>query len=75
MKRCESCGTNLKADLFSAEPVCSICKVKFIGCLPTTPKLIALARARLGLTDGDYLQQDKRARKRFARHLYRPLIL
>jgi len=58
---CAICGTNLKEDLFSAvtqEPVCTICKMKFIGGLPTSPARIAQARERLGLADGIYLHQD-----------------
>lgn len=64
MKRCAICGTDLSKDLFSAvtgEKCCSICKVKFIGGLPTSDERIATARARLGLADGGYLQQDNGA--------------
>jgi threonine dehydrogenase-like Zn-dependent dehydrogenase len=64
MKRCAICGTDLGKDLFSAvtaEPCCSICKFKFIGGLPTSDERIALARARLGLEDGTYFQQDNGA--------------
>lgn len=64
MKRCAICGTDLGADLFSAvtgEKCCSICKVKFIGGLPTSDERIAQARQRLGLSDGQYLQQDNGA--------------
>jgi hypothetical protein len=45
----------------TAEPCCSICKFKFIGGLPTSDERIALARARLGLEDGTYFQQDNGA--------------
>jgi recombinational DNA repair protein (RecF pathway) len=67
VKHCAICGTNLSADLFSAvtgEPCCSICKVRFIGGLPTTPERIATARAGLGLADGDFLAQDNGAEAR-----------
>lgn len=62
--KCAICGTSLEDDLFSAvtqEPVCSICKIKFIGGLPTSQALIAKARALLGLKDGEYLVQDNGA--------------
>ncbi len=58
---CGICGEPSKNDLFSAvtgEPVCSICKVKFIGGLPTTQPLIFKARERLGLKEGEFLQQN-----------------
>lgn len=58
---CEICGLDNSKDLFSAvtgEPVCSICKLKFIGGLPTTKERIATAREKLGLKDGEFLQQD-----------------
>lgn len=64
MKRCAVCGNNLGNDLFASvtgEKCCAICKVKFIGGLPTSDELIAQARARLGLGDGEYLQQDNGA--------------
>ena len=63
MKRCAICGTDLSRDLFASvaqEPVCCICKVKYIGGLPTQT-MIAPARAALGLADGEYLQQDNGA--------------
>lgn len=59
---CEICGAPKKDDLFSAvtgEPVCSICKVKYVGGLPTTKARIAEIRATLGLREGEYLQQDR----------------
>ena len=62
--KCEICGKPSKADLFSFvtnEPVCSICKVKWIGGLPTTRERIAEVRTHLGLADGTYLVQDNRA--------------
>jgi len=58
---CPICGTLLKNDLFAAvtgEPICSICKLKFIGGLPTTNERITSARARLGLKEGELLKQD-----------------
>ena len=64
---CQICGKPLSGDLFSAvtgEPVCSICKHNHIGGLPTTPGLIAKARARLGLADGEMLKQDRAAEAR-----------
>ena len=67
MKRCAICGTNLADDLFSAvtgEKCCSICKVKWIGGLPTTDRRIAEARQKLGLADGEYLTQDNGAEAR-----------
>ncbi len=60
-KACEICGKPKKDDLFSAvsgEPVCSICKIKFIGGLPTTNERIKAARERLSLKDGEFLLQD-----------------
>ena len=59
--RCQICGTSLDKDLFSAvtgELVCTICKIKFIGGLPTTPARVQQVRDKLGLTQGEYLQQD-----------------
>ena len=64
MKRCAICGKPKEDDLFSAvtdEPVCSICKLNFIGGLPTTQRRIGEARERLGLTEGEYLIQDNAA--------------
>jgi len=61
MAKCEICGTPRENDLFSAvtgEKVCSICKLKFIGGLSTNSRLIDAARARLGLSEGEYLVQD-----------------
>ncbi len=61
MKKCEICGKPQQDDLFSAvtqEPVCSICKIKFIGGLPTTPNRIQAARELLGLSEGEYLVQN-----------------
>jgi len=61
MANCEICGTPRENDLFSAvtgERVCSICKLKFIGGLSTNSRLIDAARARLGLSEGEYLVQD-----------------
>ena len=61
MDKCNICGKPSKDDLFSAvtqEPVCSICKLKYIGGLPTTPERIKTARDLLGLRAGEYLKQD-----------------
>jgi hypothetical protein len=60
VKRCAICGTDLSKDLFASvaqEPVCCICKVKYIGGLPTQD-MIAPVRAALGLPEGVYLVQD-----------------
>jgi len=59
--RCAICGTDLSKDLFSfvtQEKCCSICKLKFIGGLPTCDERIAKARQALALADGEYLVQD-----------------
>lgn len=64
MSACQICGKPQNDDLFSFvtnEPVCSICKVKFIGGLPTTPDRVREARNSLGLTAGEYLKQDNGA--------------
>ena len=64
MGKCAICGTDLEKDLFSAvtrEPVCSICKLKYIGGLTTSPARITIARSRLGLAEGEYLKQDNPA--------------
>ena len=62
--RCHICGKPNNDDLFSyvtGEKVCSICKIKYIGGLPTIPERINKAREALGLKDGEYLQQDNGA--------------
>ena len=59
--KCEICGKPQADDLFSyvtQEPVCSICKFKYIGGLPTTRERIAKVRKALGLKAGEYLEQD-----------------
>ena len=64
MTKCAICGNDLGNDLFASvtgEKCCCICKVKFIGGLPTVDERIAAARARLGLADGQYLSQDNGA--------------
>lgn len=64
MKRCAICGNDLGQDLFASvtgEKCCAICKVKWIGGLPTSDERISAARERLGLQAGDYLQQDNGA--------------
>lgn len=68
MNVCGICGKPQGNDLFSAvtqEPVCSICKINHIGGLPTSKESITRARVRLGLKDGEFLQQDngKEARR------------
>lgn len=64
MKRCAICGFDLGNDLFASvtgEKCCAICKQKFIGGLPTSAERIASCRERLGLSDGEFLQQDNGA--------------
>lgn len=64
MGLCAICGTDLGGDLFAAvtgDKCCTICKVRFIGGLPTSPERIAMARHALGLADGEYVQQDRGA--------------
>jgi hypothetical protein len=61
MDGCRICGKPSSDDLFSyvtQEPVCCICKQKYIGGLPTNDARIAQARERLGLKPGEHLQQD-----------------
>lgn len=73
MRRCGICGTDLKSDLFAevtGDTSCAICKVKYVGGLPTTPERIAAARARLGFAEGQYLIQDNA--KEAARILGKP---
>ena len=63
-KRCAVCGNDLGNDLFASvtgEKCCAICKLKFIGGLPTSDERIAQARTRLGLAEGEYLPQDNGA--------------
>lgn len=59
--KCAICGFNLDRDLFASvtgERCCSICKLQFIGGLPTSDERIAKVRGSLGLADGQYLAQD-----------------
>jgi hypothetical protein len=66
-EKCKICRTKLGDDLFAAvtqEPVCAICKQKFIGALPTTEAAVAAARIRLDLAPGEYLKQDNAAEAR-----------
>ena len=59
---CKICNTPPEDDLFSMvaqEPVCCVCKLKHIGGLPTTDIRITAARERLGLKDGEYIEQDR----------------
>lgn len=65
--KCEICGKPQKDDLFpfvTSEPVCSICKINYIGGLPTTHLRIKLVRGALGLKDNEYLKQDNVAEAR-----------
>lgn len=60
--KCKICGADNSDDLFAAvtgESVCSICKIKFVGGLPTTDARIAEVRKALSLADGEYLNQDR----------------
>lgn len=62
---CQIC--NAKPDLFSevtGDRVCAVCKVKFVGGLPSTAERVANVRARLGLAEGEYLKQDNAAEAR-----------
>lgn len=64
MKDCGICGNPGNNDLFSyvtQEPVCSLCKINYIGGLPTTPERVQKAREALGLKDGEYLRVDRGA--------------
>ncbi len=59
---CQICNQDGKKDLFSyvtQEPVCCICKQKYIGGLPTTSDRIAEARKRLGLKPGEFFKHDR----------------
>jgi len=59
---CKICGVDLKKDLYSVvtnESVCSICKLKFVGGLPTTEDRINKIREGLGLKSGEYLKLDR----------------
>lgn len=63
--KCGICGTPSKDDLFSAvtrEPVCSLCKINYIGGLPTTPERISDARLELALVGGNTLKITRRNR-------------
>lgn len=60
--KCRICGAKLNDDLFSfvtGEKVCSICKIKFIGGLPTSEEAINATRERLGLKTGEFLKIDR----------------
>lgn len=62
MNTCQICEVDLSSDLFACvaqEPVCAICKMNHIGGARTSPELIARARNRLGLKEGEYLKQDR----------------
>lgn len=63
-KRCAICGNDLSRDLFASvtgEKCCCICKTKYIGGLPTSSDRIAHVRERLGLVEGQFIQQDNGA--------------
>ena len=64
---CHICGTDLSKDLFASvtgEKCCAICKVRFIGGLPTSDERIAQARERLGLAEGQYFHARPQRRRR-----------
>ena len=64
MSVCKICNEPSENDLFSAvtgEPVCSLCKLQYIGGLPTTEQRINDARVRLGLEPGQFLIRDRLA--------------
>lgn len=64
---CKICNVASKDDLFAdvtGEPVCSICKLSYVGGLPSTPERIALARQMLGLKDGEFLRHNRGAEAR-----------
>ncbi len=64
MRNCEICNKPKKDDLFSFvtnERVCTICKIKYIGGLPSTAERIQSVRNQLGLKDGEFLKQDNAA--------------
>ena len=61
MNTCKICGQKLGDDLFSAvtqAPLCSVCTVKHMRGLPSTPERIQAARESLGLKEGEFLKQD-----------------
>jgi hypothetical protein len=61
--RCKICGTDLANDLFAyvtSKPTCCICTVNYVGG-DFSPERIARVRSLLGLTEGEYLQQDNAA--------------
>lgn len=61
MDKCQICGKPQKDDLFSfvtAEPVCSICQVNHIGGLKADQGRIETARGKLGLKNGEFLNQN-----------------
>jgi len=59
-KQCPICGNT--TDLYlnvSGDKVCSICLLRHItGFRGATPDAIKSARSRLGLKDGEFLEQD-----------------
>jgi hypothetical protein len=59
---CQICNTPSKDDLFAfvtQEPVCSLCKINYIGGLPTTPERIRQVREVLGLKPGEFIAVDR----------------
>ena len=61
---CKICNEPSKNDLFSyvtRDQVCSLCKLQFIGGLPTTEQRITTARAKLLLNPGEFWVRDRAA--------------
>ena len=64
---CLICNTPQADDLFSYvtnEPVCSTCKIAFVGGAPATHAHIAKVRTALGLRDGEFAEYDRGAAAR-----------
>jgi len=60
MSCCGICGKPTDQDLYSyvtMEKVCSLCKIQFIGGLPTTDEKIQKVRKSLKLNEGEYLKR------------------
>lgn len=58
MSNCHICNST---DLYTSvtnEGVCSVCKIKYIGGLPSSQERINAARQRLGLQEGEFLTQN-----------------
>lgn len=67
MSNCQICTEPIINDLYAyvtGEPVCSLCKIKYVGGLPSTPQRIELVREMLGLKPGEFLKMDRVAEAR-----------